>query len=94
MPDYPEEGSSAPQEFPVYGIEFMHNLFCLLQHRHLILANRNDRCLKRSDISRLADRIGEKTNRDTGLEIPHLDFGFYRRISLKPRHCHQVHIIE
>ena len=72
----------------------MHDLFRLLDHRHLILAHRNRGSFERRDIRRLADRITEKSHRNARLEIPHLDLRLYRWISLKTGHRHQVHIIK
>ena len=76
------------------AVELMHDLSGLFNHGQLILAHRNRSCLKCRDIRCLADGIGEKTHRDAGLEIPHLDLILYRGIALEPGHRHQIHIVK
>ena len=66
----------------VYGIELVNDLTSLLDHWSLVFTNRNGGCLKCSNICCLADRVGKETNWDAGLEITHLDLGFYSRITL------------
>ena len=78
----------------VCRVELSHDFSCLLDHRFLILTDRNGRCLKRGDIGSLADRIGKETDRDAVLELSHLDLGLDRRISLKSCDCDQIHIVE
>ena len=80
--------------FPINKIEFVHDLLCLLDHGHLILSHRHYRRLKRRDIRRLADRIGEEAHRDACLEISHLDLRFYSRVALQPGNCDQIHIVK
>ena len=78
----------------VYRIELVNDLLTLLDHRHLILSNRNLCGLECCDICSLADRITEESNRDTCLEVSHLDLCLNGRISLDSCHCYKVHIVE
>ena len=66
----------------VYRIEFVNDLSCLLNHRHLVLTGRDHVCLKCGDIGSLADRVGEETDRDARLEVSHLDLALYSWVSL------------
>ena len=75
-------------------IEFVDDLLCLLDHRHLILSNRNGRCLECSDVGCLADRVGEESNRDARLKVSHLDLRFYGWVSLQSGNRNEIHIIK
>ena len=72
----------------------MHNFSGLLNHRKLVISHRHGGCLECRNIRRLADGVREKSHRDTGLEITHLNLTFYRRIPLQPCHSDQIHIIK
>ena len=72
----------------------MHDLPGLLNHWSLVLAHRNRSCLEGSDVGCLADGIGEKSHRDAGLKITHLDLRLNRGIALKAGYGHQIHVIE
>ena len=78
----------------IYCVKLVYDLFALLQHRKLILANRNCCCAESRDICCLADRIAEESNRNAGFEITHLDLRFHSRVTLNTGHCNQIHIIE
>ena len=78
----------------VYRVELMYDFSCLLDHGQLILAYGNRGSLERSNIRCLADGIGEKSYGNTCFEVSHLNLIFYRRIPLKSRYSHQVHVIK
>ena len=78
----------------VNSIEFVYNFFALLDHRHLILANRYMCCTESGDVCCLADRVTEKSNRNAGFKISHLNLGFYGRVTLYTCHCNKIHIIK
>ena len=82
------------QGLTVNGIELMHDLLTLLQHRQLILADRNSRRAECRDICRLTDRIAEEANRNARLKIPLLDLGLHSRIALYTGNRHEIHIVE
>ncbi|CDD34867.1 unknown [Roseburia sp. CAG:309] len=67
--------------FSVNTVKTMHDLASLFQHWELVLAHRHDICFKSCDISCLTDRIGKKSDRDTGIKSAELNFTFYGRIS-------------
>ena len=82
------------QGITVNRIEFAHDLLGLFDHGKLILSDRNRGGPKGGDVGCLADGIGEKAHGNAGLEVPHLDLGFYRGVALESGNCDQVHIIK
>ena len=89
-----EQHLGLDQRVPVNRIEFADDFLGLLQHRGLIFAHGHGRCLEGRDVGRLADRVGEETDRDAGFKVAHLDFGFHCGVALEPGHGHKVHIVE
>ena len=82
------------QSLAVYAVEFVNDFLTLLDHWHLVFANRNSSCTECSNISCLTDRIAEETNRNAGFKVTLLDLSFYRRVTLYTGYSHQVHIIK
>ena len=72
----------------------MYDLLALLKHRQLILTDRNCGRTERGNICRLADRITEEPDRNTRLEIPHLNLCLYGRIALHAGNSDKIHIVE
>ena len=72
----------------------MHDLTTLLDHRHLVLTNRNSGSLECSDVGCLADRIAEEAHRNACLEVTHLDLRLYGWVSLKAGNRNQIHVIK
>ena len=50
--------------------------------------------LEERDVRRLADRIGEESDRDRGFEVPHLDLGLDGGVPLQPGDRDEVHVVE
>ena len=78
----------------IYGIELVYDFLTLLDHWHLILANRYVGCTECCDIGCLTDWVAEETNRDACLEVTHLDLCLYSRVTLHTGNGNEVHIIE
>ena len=74
----------------VYSIEFVNDLFTLLEHWKLIFSNRNSSSTECSDICSLADRIAEESNRNACFEITHLDLRFNCRVTLYTCYSNKV----
>ena len=72
----------------------MHDLTALLDHRHLVLTNRNSGSLKCSNVGCLADRVAEEAHRNACLEVTHLDLRLYGWVSLKAGNRNQIHVIK
>ena len=82
------------QDLTINAVELSYYLSGLLDHRLLVFTCRNDCALECGDVSSLADRVAEESHGQSVLEISHLDFRLYRRISLESRYRYQIHVIE
>src|SRR6266850_124009 len=71
-------------------VETPHEFVRLLDHRELIFAHGDVTCFEGGDISRLTDRVDQKTRRDGALETTLMNFFFHRRIAFEPGHRYQV----
>jgi len=72
----------------------VHDFAALLEHRLLVLADRNSRSVECGDVRRLTDRIAEKTDRNAGFKVAHLDLCLNGRVALYTGHGDKVHIVE
>ena len=72
----------------------MYDFFTLFDHRHLVFTNRYACGTESGDVSGLADRVAEESNRDAGFEVSHLNLSFYSRVTLYTGYSNQIHIVE
>ena len=82
------------QGLAVYAVELVYDFFTLFDHRHLVFTYRYTCGTESGDVSGLADRITEESNRDAGFEVSHLDLSFYSRVTLYTGYGNQIHIVE
>ena len=80
--------------FTIYIVETAYDFTRLFNHRLLVFAHGHGGGSEGGNVRCLADGVGEETYGDACLEVAHLDFGLYRRVTLQAAHGHQVHIVE
>ena len=66
----------------IYGVEFVYDLSGLFDHGQLVTTYGNGGRLESGNIGSLADGISEKSHRDAGFEVTHLNLTLYGRVSL------------
>ena len=93
-------GSVRQQDFrfyqclTIYIVETANDFTSLFKHWFLVFTHRDSCCTECCDVRCLADRISEKTYRNTCFKVAHLDFRFHSRVTLQARYAYKVHIIE
>ena len=91
------------EHLAVETVELAYYLPGLLDHRLLVLARRYRGGFEGGDVSGLADRVAEESDRGAGLvgivfpilaEAPHLDLRLYGRVPLESLYRHEVLVEE
>ena len=77
---------------PAVPVETADDLVGLLDHRRLILADRDDGGLERGNVRRLRGRVAQEARRDIAAEAAAVDLVLDRRVALESGDGHEVQI--